>query len=96
MRSGFWIGVSALAVLGVAGVAFAQAPSLKPGEGQQTVQTVCTRCHTIGMVIARPHTPDEWNAIIGKMIDKGMMASDDQLDQIATYLAKNYAAPAPK
>jgi len=89
-------GLGVIMAIAAAGAAWAQGPSpaLKPGEGAQTVQAVCTRCHTIGVVIAHPHGADEWNDIIGKMIDKGLVASDDQLDQIAAYLAKNYA-PAP-
>ena len=95
MRSGFIIGVGAVAAFAVGGSAIAQAPVLAPGDGQQTVQTVCTSCHTIGIVTAHPHTTEEWDEIIGKMIDKGMLASDQQLDEIAAYLSKNYAPPAP-
>ena len=94
MRSGFIIGVGAVAAFALGGSAIAQAPALAPGDGQETVQMVCTSCHTIGIVTAHPHTAEEWDEIIGKMIDKGMLASDQQLDEIAAYLAKNYAPPA--
>ena len=85
-----------LLALGAVGAAWTQTalPTLRPGAGQLTVQAICTRCHTIGIVIARPHTADEWDEIIGRMIDKGMIATDDQLDEVAAYLAKNYAPPA--
>jgi mono/diheme cytochrome c family protein len=80
--------------LGATAWAQAPVPALKPGPGQQTVQAVCTRCHTVGIVIARPHTAEEWDDIIGKMVNKGMVATDEQLDEIAAYLAKNYGSPA--
>lgn len=87
--------LGAILALGLGGAAVAQAPqpTLQPGAGQQTTQALCTRCHAIGLVIARPHTADEWDEIIGKMVDKGMLASDDQLDEVAAYLAKNYGPP---
>lgn len=92
MRPRLTGGLGTILALALAAAARAQAPlpTLKPGAGQQTVQALCTRCHAIGLVIARPHTADEWDEIIGKMLDKGMVASDDQLDEVAAYLAKNY------
>ena len=99
MRSGFRIGLGALAAFAGGVAATAQAPGLAPGEGLQTVQTLCSSCHTLGVVTAHAHTAQEWDEIIGKMLDKGMLASDQQLDEIAANLAKNYApqaaAPAP-
>lgn len=85
-------GLGTILALVLAGVAVAQAPlpTLKPGDGRETVQALCTRCHAIGLAIARPHTADEWDEIIGKMIDKGMLATDDQLDEVAAYLTKYY------
>lgn len=68
-----------------------QSSPLRPGVGSEVVQAACSRCHSIDLAVAHTHTPDEWNEVIGHMIDMGLTASDDQLDQIATYLSTQYA-----
>lgn len=72
-----------------------QAFQLRPGPGSEVVQSVCSGCHTIDLAVGHNRTPEEWNGIIGRMIDLGLTASEDQLDQIAIYLSEQYATPAP-
>lgn len=88
-------GLMAVAALSAGGAALAQG-ALKPGAGQATVQRLCATCHTLDNVTRRPHTADEWDAILGRMIDKGLIATDGQLDEVAAYLTRNYGPGAPK
>lgn len=88
-------GLLAAVAISAGGVAQAQG-ALKPGAGQATVQRLCATCHTLDNVTRRNHTSDEWDAILGRMIDKGLIATDDQLDDVAAYLTRNYGPGRPK
>ncbi|WP_421934441.1 c-type cytochrome [Phenylobacterium sp.] len=88
-------GLLAAVAISAGGAARAQG-ALKPGAGQATVQRLCATCHTLDNVTRRPHTADEWDAILGRMIDKGLIATDGQLDDVAAYLTKNYGPGAPR
>jgi hypothetical protein len=61
---------------------------LPAGPGRDTVQRVCTGCHAIGMVTATGRTPDGWEEIIGRMVNLGLEASDDDLQTIHQYLSR--------
>jgi cytochrome c5 len=62
------------------------------------VARACTACHAPELVIAKRHTPEEWDDIIAKMVDRGAQANDAQQQQILAYLVRffgptNAAAP---
>jgi len=62
------------------------------------VVRACTACHAPELVIAKRHTPEEWDDIIAKMVDRGAQANDAQQQQILAYLVRffgptNAAAP---
>lgn len=65
--------------------------TLKPGTGAATVVRACTSCHTINMVTDKPRSDNEWGDILGRMMDKGLVASEDQLDEIYAYLTSHYS-----
>lgn len=59
----------------------------------------CTACHQAAMVVAKRRTADEWDAMIGKMVDRGAPLTEDEQDQVYEYLVKYFgpeAAPAPE
>jgi hypothetical protein len=41
-------------------------------------------------VTAKHHTADEWDVIIGRMIDRGAQANDAEQDRILAYLVRFY------
>lgn len=95
---------AALAALALAGAALAQAPTLAPtpapapafAQDQDMVGLVqrdCVGCHAIETVTGKGRTPDEWQEVIARMVDHGMSASDVELAQIKTYLAKTLPPP---
>jgi cytochrome c551/c552 len=92
---------AALAALAITGAALAQgAPAPTPASAFAQdpdmvglVQRDCVGCHAIETVIGRGRTPDEWQEVIDRMVDHGMSASEVELAQIKTYLAKTLPAP---
>jgi len=62
------------------------------------VARACTACHAPELVVAKRHTPEEWDDIIAKMVDRGAQANDAEQQQILAYLVRffgptNAAAP---
>jgi len=52
------------------------------------------------MVVAQRRTEEQWEQLIGVMVDRGAQATDDEQAQILEYLVKNFgrtdvAAPVP-
>jgi hypothetical protein len=66
-----------------------------PAPEHDLVVRVCSGCHVPEMVTAKRHTADEWDEIIGKMVDHGAQATDAEQDQIFAYLVRFYGKPAP-
>jgi cytochrome c5 len=52
------------------------------------VVRTCAACHAPEIVVAKRHTADEWDEIIAKMVDRGALATEDEQQQILSYLAK--------
>jgi DNA uptake protein ComE-like DNA-binding protein len=55
----------------------------------QAVATVCTACHSSAQFLtaARPYL--RWEQTMQDMLDRGAVATDDQLDHVLSYLVKN-------
>ena len=94
--------LAAASALALAAAAHAQAPDPLPDDPAKTViMNACTTCHDTGLITVKPRTPDEWEALVGKMIDRGAVLTPDEKTQVVAYLAKNLgakpadAAPAP-
>jgi cytochrome c5 len=58
------------------------------------VVRTCTACHAPELVIAKRHTPEEWDDIIAKMVDRGAQANDTEQLQILAYLER-FFGPSP-
>lgn len=71
----------------------ARADVLPAAPERNLVIRTCAACHAPEVVVAKRHTADEWDAIIAKMVDRGAVATDDEQQQILSYLAK-YFGPA--
>jgi cytochrome c5 len=52
------------------------------------VVRTCVACHAPELVIAKRHTPEEWDDIIAKMVDRGAQANDTEQQQILAYLVR--------
>ena len=58
------------------------------------VVRACTSCHQAPQIVARRRTPDEWDEIVAKMVDRGARATEAEQAQISDYLAKHFGAAA--
>ncbi|MFC3068869.1 hypothetical protein [Phenylobacterium soli] len=83
---------SAAALLGFAGAAAAAGPNdLLPEDGAKAlVVRACTSCHQAPQIVAKRHSPEEWDEIVGKMVDRGARATEAEQAQISDYLAKHF------
>ena len=67
---------------------------LPEAPAKAVVVRACTTCHQAPQIIAKRHTAEEWDVVVGKMVDRGARATDDEQDEIITYLTK-YFGPTP-
>ena len=70
---------------------------IKPGAGQETVQSRCAICHSLDYIRTNGGflSPDGWKAEVTKMRAAfGAPLSDADADAILRYLIENYGAPA--
>jgi hypothetical protein len=92
--------VCAAMLLVLAGhAALAEDARLKPGPGDETTAATCTACHTTDYIVMNSSflPPDGWKAEVAKMrAAYGAPIDDTTAAEITDYLAKNYAAVAPK
>lgn len=68
-------------------------PSIQPGilpagAGRNVAQRLCSSCHSLVLVTQTGHTEEEWDSIILRMENNGMMASPEDIDTVITYLGK--------
>ena len=59
---------------------------LPDGKGKDLTKKVCSGCHALSVISDKRRSADEWDAIMERMISKGLEASDDDLDTIRNYL----------
>jgi len=89
------------AIASFAGIARGQTP-LPAGAEKQTVETVCTVCHTTDRILAQTSTRQEWLDRIHRMISHGAELPENKIDAVVDYLTKNFgpiagaSGPAPR
>lgn len=73
---------------------------LPESPAKAVVVRACTSCHQAPMVVAKRRTADQWDEVIGKMIDRGARMTEAEQDQVYDYLVRYFgpanAAPAGK
>lgn len=87
---------ASLAVISTTAPALAAGPNdvLPDAPAKALVIRACTNCHQAPQIVAKRHTADEWDALMGKMIDRGARLTDDEADQVYGYLVR-YFGPTP-
>jgi mono/diheme cytochrome c family protein len=63
---------------------------LPDGPQRALVLRTCAVCHSIDLVVAQRRTEEQWDQLIGVMVDRGARATDDEQAQILEYLLKNF------
>jgi competence ComEA-like helix-hairpin-helix protein len=74
---------------GLAASAWAQ-DRAADAEGRTLLVKLCGGCHKVELVTSRRATKEQWQRTIQAMIDKGADGTDEQLNAVLDYLAKNY------
>jgi cytochrome c5 len=62
------------------------------GPERALVVRACAACHAPELVVAKHHTPEEWDDIIAKMVDRGAVANEDEQQRILDYLLRFYGS----
>jgi hypothetical protein len=65
-------------------------PVLPEGRYRALVLRTCAVCHPIDRVVSQRRTQDQWDQLIGLMVDRGAQATEDEQSQILEYLVQNF------
>ena len=94
-------GFAALAVLGTlsasiqtqppAPAAIATSDGFPEGAGKAVVLKVCSNCHGPDTVVQTLRTRQEWSDVVDQMARFGAEASDQEFEQILSYLVKFFS-----
>jgi DNA uptake protein ComE-like DNA-binding protein len=70
--------------------ALTKASDLDPDPADaKAVAAVCTACHSSAQFLTAPRPYLRWEQTMQDMLDRGAVATDDQLDHVLSYLVKN-------
>jgi cytochrome c5 len=63
---------------------------LPDGAGKTILLNTCTVCHDLGRVRRQGGTREDWNDILGAMLNEGAMLSEQDYPVLLAYLARNF------
>ncbi len=66
------------------------AAQLPDGEGKGYVQTICTSCHGLGMIVYQRKTLQGWEATVWDMLGRISAGLDREAEIISTYLFESF------
>jgi competence protein ComEA len=89
MRAAFQLVVFAVALAG--GQAAVPNDPFPDSAGKPALLKVCANCHTADTVIQSFRTRQEWSDVIDQMARFGAEGSDQEFDQILTYLSRHFS-----
>lgn len=69
-----------------------QAPPAGTEEGQRLVETKCAGCHTLDRVEQADKSGEQWVATVDRMVDNGLVLTDEEKQAIVAYLSARDAA----
>jgi len=88
-RLGFIVAVFS-ALLAVAATSAGNNATLPDAPARDLVARVCANCHALERVVDQRRSAEEWDRIIGVMVDRGAKASDEEQTQIRDYLVEHF------
>jgi len=66
------------------------APPPQEADARQLITTACTKCHAADVITAQRRTPEEWQAQVANMIQRGASLTKQQSAAVVSYLSKNF------
>jgi competence protein ComEA len=88
-RATFQLFVFAVALAG--GQPTAPKDPFPESAGKPALLKICSNCHTADTVIQSMRTRQEWSDVIDQMARFGAEGSDQEFDQILTYLSRHFS-----
>ena len=64
--------------------------AMPDGAGKAVVQKQCALCHALTVVTAKHASRKEWEQVVNQMVSRGADLTDDEIDTVIEYLARNY------
>lgn len=64
--------------------------AMPDGAGKAIVQRACSACHAVTVVTSKHASQKEWDQVVNQMVSRGADLTDDEVDTVIEYLAKNY------
>jgi len=64
--------------------------TLPGGPGKDLVEARCTACHDLERVAVIKRQKADWSAVVANMIGRGAVATPDEAQAIASYLASHF------
>jgi quinoprotein glucose dehydrogenase len=68
---------------------------LPPGPGHDLTVRVCSGCHSPDVAASQHLSAQEWNSLVQSMAARGAVATDNEFEQITSYLAKSFPRITP-
>jgi competence protein ComEA len=66
------------------------AAAMPEGAGKVVVQRACSACHAVTVVTSKHASQKEWDQVVNQMVSRGADLTDEEVDTVIDYLAKNY------
>jgi competence ComEA-like helix-hairpin-helix protein len=77
------------AMAAFAGLFCAAAQDLPEAPGKAAVEKLCSNCHGLATIMGLRHTTAEWQSTVDDMVGRGMSGTDEEIDAVISYLARN-------
>ena len=71
------------------------AQSLPEGQGKAEFQRICGNCHSVSIATSQRMTQAQWTGVVNDMVSRGAQGSQQDLDNVASYLATHFGQGAP-
>lgn len=71
-------------------IALAGQTKLPDGPGKDSVLKICNDCHAVEVLQGVGKSKEGWAATVDDMVAKGATGSDEEVQQIVEYLARNF------
>ena len=72
---------------------YGQAQSLPEGKGRADFQRICSSCHSVATATSQRMTRAEWTRVVDDMVSRGAQGTQDELNNLMTYLTANFGKP---
>jgi putative heme-binding domain-containing protein len=69
--------------------------SLPEGPGKAEFQRICGNCHSVSIATSQRMTRAQWTGVVNDMVSRGAQGSQQDLDNVTTYLATHFGQGAP-